>query len=105
MDLVVHPGYGRCKSTSLTLLYRDCWVTMGLHDTAQTIVWKESRGMGYPYVVSGPLVEFAEEVNRQLMAKDGQQGRQPSYLVPIRSLSYFCLVSCISAYPRILSAY
>ncbi len=46
-----------------TFLEGTIWPTIGLHDTVQTIVRKESSGMGYPYVVSGSPFEFVEDVS------------------------------------------
>jgi hypothetical protein len=45
------------------------WITIGLHDTVQTVIRKESKGLGYSYLKGGPLYERVH-VNRVLMARE-----------------------------------
>ncbi|QOR65104.1 hypothetical protein IM538_14830 [Cytobacillus suaedae] len=43
------------------------WITIGFGDVVQTIVKKDSEGLGFDYIKSGPIFNFVSEVNQALM--------------------------------------
>jgi len=46
------------------------WVTIGFDDVVQTIIIKESDGLGQEIVKQGLFFEFVSEVNKQLMIQE-----------------------------------
>ena len=46
------------------------WISIGFGDVVQTIIKKDSEGLGYAIVKDGPLYQFVKEVNLELMRKD-----------------------------------
>lgn len=51
----------------ITLDGANYWVTIGLGDVIQTIIIKDSSGLGYDYVKKGSLYNFVSEINRKMM--------------------------------------
>lgn len=49
------------------------WITIGLGDVVQTIVIKETEGLGNQIIKTGDFFEFVSEVNKQLMINDLNQ--------------------------------
>lgn len=43
------------------------WITIGFGDVIQTIIQKDSSGLGYEYTREGSLYQFVSEVNGKLM--------------------------------------
>lgn len=50
---------------------RRWWVVVGLHDTIETVIETEKRGLGDSIVTAGELYERVERANRELMEADG----------------------------------
>src|SRR4051794_28408841 len=50
---------------------RRWWVVIGLHDTVETVIDTDKRGLGGSIVACGELYDRVERVNRELMAAEG----------------------------------
>jgi hypothetical protein len=46
------------------------WITIGFNDTVQTVILKESDGLGFEYESFGEFYDFVEKVNYDLMSKE-----------------------------------
>lgn len=46
------------------------WVTIGFGDVIQTIIKKESEGLGYDIIKEGPFYQLVSKVNEELMKED-----------------------------------
>lgn len=49
---------------------RRWWVVIGLHDTVETVIETDKRGLGESVVTAGELYDRVERVNRELMLRD-----------------------------------
>jgi hypothetical protein len=56
---------------------RRWWVVIGRHDTVETVIDTDKRGLGEAVVTGGELYDRVEWVNRKLMAAEGQPGSYP----------------------------
>lgn len=43
------------------------WITVGFGDVVQTIIKKESDGLGYNIIKDGPMYDIVLKVNQELM--------------------------------------
>jgi hypothetical protein len=55
---------------------RRWWVVIGLHDTVETVIDTDKRGLGDAVVTSGDLYDRVERINRELMAEEGGSAPQ-----------------------------
>jgi hypothetical protein len=51
---------------------RRWWIVIGLHDTVETVIDTDKRGLGDSIATTGELFDRVERVNRELMVQDAQ---------------------------------
>ena len=52
---------------------RRWWVVIGLHDTVETVIETDKRGLGEATVTAGELFDRVEHVNRELMTAESRR--------------------------------
>ena len=57
---------------------RRWWIVIGLHDTIETVIETNKRGLGDSIVTGGDLYDRVEKVNRDLMLADGGVDAMPA---------------------------